>query len=270
MCQGPSLFSPLIRIERLARIAPCCLIALWGFLAPEPFAHAQGQPCSDLVAVPGEIGYQYRKAPARCEGVYQSPVMGDSLEILSFVTGSITYDLQLDKILILTAPDVSRITTAQVNVRARALPLGTYYRMDAAVTSAKSIEWPLTSVIVQTGIHSDSIGVLGWIEKDGTRIYVPFSAIPKGKPRGSSGSLAIILRSTLDIEKVQWRLWIEGRANQTPSWQTLGGVTPNAIRAGDPIRLPVDAPSQRLDLEIAAKIANSDDWLKARLPVFIP
>jgi hypothetical protein len=73
------------------------------------------------------MGYQYREGPARCEGLYQSPVAGESLEFLSLASGDISYDLHVDKILVVTIPDVSQFGATQVNIEARALPLGTYY-----------------------------------------------------------------------------------------------------------------------------------------------
>src|SRR5262249_17198120 len=39
--------------------------------------------CHNLQAIPGAIGYQHRLAPDRCEGMYQSPSAGESLELLS-------------------------------------------------------------------------------------------------------------------------------------------------------------------------------------------
>src|SRR5262245_643845 len=125
------------------RYASCVMIALCVALLAKPSASVQGQPCSDIQAVPGAMGYQHRSASERCEGLYQSPVAGESLEFLSFVSGSISYDLMTDKVLVVAVPDVSGLKATEVTIRARALPLGTYYRMDANVAVAKTIEWPM-------------------------------------------------------------------------------------------------------------------------------
>jgi hypothetical protein len=228
------------------------------------------QPCSDLQAVPGTMGYQHRSAPNRCEGLYQSPVAGKSLEFLSFVMGRIDYDLMTDKVLIVAVPDVSRLEATVVHVRARVLPLGTYYRMDAIVATVKAIEWPLNTVIEPAAIHADSLGVIGWIGDEAQKIYVPVSVLPKGKPPTPRGPATALLRSLVDIEEVRWRLWARDTKDQLAPWQVLGGNARDTIRAGEPIliTLPIDTTSQ--NLEIAAKKTNSNEWLKVLWPVFIP
>jgi hypothetical protein len=175
-----------------------------------------------------------------------------------------------DKVLVVAVPDVSRLEAIEVHVRARALPLGTYYRMDTTVATAKTIEWPLNAVIVPAELHADSLGVIGWIEKGGTKIYVPVSVLPKGQSPAPPLAVTVLLRSPIDIEKVQWRLWAMGTTEPSPPWQGLAGNALNTIRAGEPIKLQLAVSSQLLNLEIAAKIANADEWLKTQLRVFIP
>jgi hypothetical protein len=142
--------------------------------------------------------------------------------------------------------------------------------MDATVASGKSIEWSLSTVIAKAGIPSDSIGVIGWIVKGGAKIYVPVSVLAKGKPPGPSRSPIAILRSTVDIDQVDWRLSVQGMTGPPPRWQVLGGNIPSAFRAGDPITFQIDGASQSADLEIAAKMKGSDDWLKIKQAILIP
>ena len=252
------------------RYALCVVVALCVSWLATPAALAQGQLCSDLQAVPGPMGYQHRSVPARCEGLYQSPVAGESLEFLSFVRGSIRYDLRTDKVLVVAVPDVSQLEANEVRIRARALPLGTYYRLDTNVATAKAFDWPMNAVIAPARLSADSLGVIGWIEKGGTKIYVPVSVLPQGQSPAPQLPVIALLRSPLDIEEVRWRLWATGTTDRSPPWQVLGGETRHTIRAGEPIRLSLDASSPLLNLEIAAKTANSDGWLKILLRVFIP
>jgi hypothetical protein len=252
------------------RYALCVVVVLCVSWLATLSALAQGQLCSDLQAVPGPMGYQHRPAPKRCEGLYQSPVAGESLEFLSFVSGSIRYDLMTDKVLVVAVPDVSRLEATEVHVRARALPLGTYYRLDTNVATAKAFDWPLNVVIAPAGLHADSLGVIGWIEKGVTKIYVPVSVLAKGESPAPQLPVIALLRSPIDIEEVRWRLWATGTTDRSPPWQVLGGEARNTIRAGEPIRLSLAASSPLLNLEIAAKMANSDEWLKTQLRVFIP
>jgi len=74
----------------------------------------------------------------------------------------------------------------------------------------------------------------------------------------------------VDIQKVQWRLWADGATDQPLSWQLLGGNARNRIQAGDPIKLSMARSSQVLNLEVAARMANSDASLKILLRVYMP
>src|SRR5215469_7010425 len=69
-------------------------------LAPMP---ALAASCADLHPANGPMGYRERSAPDRCEGIYQSPVAGEILELLSFVRHPIDFDPQVDKVLKITA-----------------------------------------------------------------------------------------------------------------------------------------------------------------------
>jgi hypothetical protein len=122
--------------------------------------------------------------------------------------------------------------------------------MNAIVNSAMSVEWPLNTVIAQAGIQADNLGVIGWIDKGGAKIYIPIYVLAKGKSSRPSHSMIAILRSTVDLERVEWRLWPKGMSGKQPAWIVLGGNVPTAVRAGDPIKLQIAAASQRVDLEI--------------------
>jgi hypothetical protein len=256
--------------EYSMRYASWGKFALCVSLLPRASVLPQSQPCTSVQAAPGASGYQHRSAPDRCEGIYQSPVAGESLEFMSFVVDGISYDLDRDKVLVVTVPDVSRLQATEVSVRVRALPLRVYYRMDVTVASAKAIEWPLNTTISPAGYLADSIGAIGWIEKTESKIYVPITVVPKGKPTPSQRAAVAIFRSTVEIEQVQWRLWATETTKQPPPWNMLNSNPRNMIRAGTPIRLPIAGSSQILNLELAAKPANSDTWLKTLLRVFVP
>jgi hypothetical protein len=55
-----------------------------------------------------------------------------------------------------------------------------------------------------------------------------------------------------------------------PQWRALERQS-GAIRAGEPIKIPiVGAASGTQTLDIAARLANVDDWLKSQLLIFLP
>jgi hypothetical protein len=244
-------------------------VALFISVSVTPALPVLGQSCSDVQAVSGVMGYQWRSNSERCEGLYESPVAG-TLEFLSLITGAISYDPSTDKVLAVFVPDVGSLQATAVNVRASALELGTYYRMDAKVDSAKSMDWPLSAVITPADLHSDDIGVLGWIERGDAKIYVPVLVFNKTKPHGWDAATVAILRSSDDVEDVRWRLWSTIERGRTPEWRTLRPGLGGTIRAGEPIRLSIAKSPRIQNLEIAARISNSDEWLTALLRVFVP
>ncbi len=252
----------------LPRRAACAVLITLLPLGSE--THAQLPSCSGVQAIAGAMGYQQRSAAPRCEGFYQSPVAGESLEILSLVVGAIAYDLTADKILVIAVPEVSRLEVNQVNVAARALPLGTYYRMDASVDSGGSLRWPLATVIAPARLYADTIGVIGWVRKGSTRIYVPVTVFSDGHSSDAKRPATAVLRSSVDIEKILWRSWVEG-GGMPPQYHGLQGANPRMVRAGEPVAIPVDGPEATVViLEVAAKMANADNWITNQFRVFNP
>jgi len=250
--------------DALSWVAPLVLlICILGIRLP-PLA---AQACTEVQPVQGANGYQARSGPDRCEGLYRSPVAGESIALLALQNGDIAFDLQNDRTLVVSVPDVSRFSTSKVAVHVRALPLGLYYRMDATVESGGSIDWPITAVIVPVKIHPDSLGVVGTIESGGNRVFVPVTIFAKGKPSPPHRSATAVFRSTVDVEQVRWRIY-SPTSSSVPKYETASSHVP--VRAGDPIRLSVPLTASPVNLEIAVKKTNSDDWMKLLLPVLVP
>src|SRR5258708_39396986 len=106
----------------LPRRAACAVLITLLPLGSE--THAQLPSCSGVQAIAGAMGYQQRSAAPRCEGFYQSPGAGESLEILSLGVGAIAYDLTADQILGIAVPEVIRLEVYLVTVAVLALPAG--------------------------------------------------------------------------------------------------------------------------------------------------
>jgi hypothetical protein len=227
------------------------------------------QACTEVQPISGAVGYQARSGSDRCEGLYRSPAAGESIELLALQNGGIAFDLQNDRILIVSVPDVSRFSTSKVAVRVRALPLGLYYRMDAMVESGGTIDWPITAVVVPAQIHADSLGVVGSIESGGNKVFVPVTISRREKPSPSPlhDSATAVFRSTVDVEQVKWRTYSPTSAS-VPGYQNVSSQFP--VRAGDPIRLSLPLTPSPVNLEIAAKKTNSDQWMKLVLRVLVP
>jgi hypothetical protein len=180
--------------------------------------------------------------------------------------------LESDKVILVNVPDVSRLEATSIQVQARALALGTYYRMDTTIDSGGSIEWPLTTVIDAVGLHSSEIGIFGrTVDKNQADIFVPVSVTAKGRALKPQHATVAVFRSAIDIEDVRWRVWTVADIGQLSRYKPLEGNAPKTIRAGEPIRLSLPSSPYVQKLQVAAKMANSDEWLNnTLLTVFVP
>jgi hypothetical protein len=218
---------------------------------------AQGLRCAGVNPDSGPLGYRERSGDVRCEGLYRSPVAGAALELLSLTAGPIDFVLRPDAILYVASPDLSALKAAKLTLQARALPLGTYYRMDATIDSRATFKWP-ASALDQAKLTHDLIGVVGWVEQNSNRIYLPIS-VSDGNPKtAGNASLFAIIRASADVEQLSWRTWPEGKSGAVTNWENLDA----SYRAGQPIRLELKINRGTALFELAAKTVGSDDWVK--------
>ena len=89
-----------------------------------------------------KTGYRIR-SHNRCEGFYESDVSSGSLNIVSVTQGKFKFKLDSNE-MITVSPIVNNKT---VNIRAVAIPLRTYYRMDAQLDPKTNIKWPVADVL---------------------------------------------------------------------------------------------------------------------------
>ena len=168
-------------------------------------------------------------------------------------------------------PGVSQLQASQIFVSARALRAGTYYGMDAIVGSAGTFKWPLDAVLAPAKLPPDTIGVVGWINRDLGKYYVPVSVIPENVAASAPRPPTMILRSSLDIELLRWRSWRESGNARVSDWTTVGGVNPARIRAGQAVTLELRGqPSGAIVIEIASKYANVDRIQTQLVRVIMP
>jgi hypothetical protein len=227
---------------------------------------ALAQPCPiDLRPADGNFGYRHRATPDRCEGLYSAPVAGEALEVLSFVTGRPGFDGQADRNLIISAPDVHVLSAHRVVVVARALPFRVYYRMDATIPSAGSMQWPVGEVVLPAGLDPRNIGLVGRVHAGDATIYVPLRlSVSNAETLQAAPRPIITFRAPIDLQSFQWRLYEVGGV--ASPWNKYG----LAIYAGDPIVLTLDAPAGRvMTLDVAARPEGSD-FIQNRLKIFIP
>lgn len=221
-------------------------------------------PCDPaLRPVQGEAGYTPRRNHVdrdafRCEGLYVSPISAPGLELVSLLRGRIRYDLQPQARLIVRAPSSPSGGTGGIHIRAMALPLKTYYRMDATLDESRQIEWPVGEVLLPLGLDPARIGVFGWVETDRSKLFLPLRVAPKGTPSGRE-PIEIGVRTTTTLDRLLWRVAEESPSAQPGRWEPLTGD----FSAGKTITISLpEGPAGVLIVEVVGQLHGSQEWTR--------
>ncbi len=158
--------------------------------------------CDSRIRPANSYEIKYRERDNRCEGMYRSDVASFGFSIVGVIQGKFQYRLDRQEKLIVSSPFLQNQT---VNIRAMALPLTTYYRMDAKIDQEDSLIWPVGDVLYQENLGNESIGVFGWIGKEEDKIYVPVKVTSEMRPSLEDSVTYIYLKASKDVKNVKWR-----------------------------------------------------------------
>lgn len=247
-----------------------CLLGVV-FLIAATLVPVQAASCDPVLApFPGsDLGYTAHDD--RCEGFYVSNVSSESLEVVSVLYGNLHFDWKPDVVIEVSAPTY---TKGAVNIRAVAIPLKTYYRMDGTVSPKKSLRWPVKDVVFPGQLTAQRLGVFGWVGTESDKTFVPLRVTQKDRAKSvpAKENTYLIVRSSVDVDTVTWRYSsAEGkRCSKFNQWQEH----PNApVNAGWPVTITLPKrPAQKDDLclEIAAKERDNDEWLSLSIRIWRP
>ncbi|MGD2087821.1 MAG: hypothetical protein PVH61_16705 [Candidatus Aminicenantes bacterium] len=217
----------------------------------------------ELVPVKGELGYKQR-SKNRKEGFYEKST-GGSLEVVSLLYGALSFDWNPGVVLEILPPgDMKRM----VKIRARAIPLKTYYQMDSSVSPKESLKWPINDVLYKAGLKANMIGVFGWFGRENEKTFVPLKIFQKGKSPTNDNMIFLTVRADVDVEKVICRFSeiVTGKnLKSAEGWKEIGDY----INAGHAITVELpDRNSGELCVEIKAKPGSSGTWLPLKITVF--
>lgn len=223
-------------------------MALGGVWAALVAAGATAQECERLPPGPGATGYQLRRGSDRCEGIYVSPVSGGGMQLVSLTFGRIAYEPERDATLVVKAP-----ATAGTGLKLQGIgiPIGLYYRLDAALGADRAFQLPLGSVIRPNRIPSTDLGLLAYRDSGaGRRIYVPVHVGIDPAKLPPAGAALAVARPDSDVQNVRWRL-------------TQGGAAPGEFRPVASAQGPVPS-GNRLEIALPALDGASDATLELR------
>jgi hypothetical protein len=112
-------------------------------------------PCPDLAPDNGPLGFRRRTHGDRCEGFYKGNVSGEALSVAYLMSGRLPAGSEVEV--------RSVASNLEINVRAIALPLGTYYRMEGIVGPKTILRWPLSEVVqASQNLKGTDLGLYGW------------------------------------------------------------------------------------------------------------
>ncbi len=236
------------------------------FLAGTPSGAQQyaEAPCDALRPVTNAMGYRVREANVRCEGLYESVVRAIDLELVGVMAGA-PLDFSQSPVEVV-GPDIvdmpSQLIGQTIQVRAVALPLKTYYRMDGVLDDNSRLLWPIDEVIQPAGLGAGDLALYGWVGTELDKTFVPVRAAAGGADNAGTGVVKLMLRVSSHAEKVYWKT-AENGVETDWALAVEGPVGSGQTIAVD---LPQGSPSL-VRVDVTAKPKNSDDWTTIRFNV---
>jgi hypothetical protein len=227
---------------------------------------AQEKKCYPLHPLPGSLS-QYQLRANRCEGLYVADVASESIDVVSFTLGTISFELNSETQLRVSA----RTASQEVHVRAVALPRRTYYRMDATIPSDSILVWPVADVLLPERLGADRVGVFAWTGTEDKKIFAPVHVVTTdldNVARRDEPNLYIEL--PFDADRIKWR-WAplqQSRCSDFHKWQD---ATTSPVTAGWPVKIKLSGVPPGLScLEVAATSQVSSSWQTLSTRVEMP
>lgn len=223
-----------------------------------PLDAADRVPCASLVPDHGALGFRRRTGDDRCEGFYKSNVSGEALSIAFLVAGQVPSASLLE----ISGAGPAR----EVNVRAVALPLGIYYRMDAIVTPRQPLRWPLAEVVqASQSLKASDLGLYGWFGDAARPTYTPVRAkAPGAQQVADQQPVRLGIRANVALDLVNYNVADDAscRFGSQP-WKRLA----TDVRPGGILTIVLHGEGPAMCVSLRGKPADSDasEALTARI-----
>jgi hypothetical protein len=213
-------------------------------------AHMALSQC-DLTLSPSEnTKIAYKTRGNRCEGAYAAKVGAPTLDVVGFTVGKFSYKLEKDEII-----TIENMSGGNIFIRASAIPLHTYYRMDAALQKDKALTWEIKDVLLSLNIPSNLLGVYAWSGTEKNKLFSPVTALSSTTNKMDK-NLYFLIRPSSKVLGVKYRYARDGE--NFPSYQNV--VTSG--KAGEPILILLpENLSGKYHVDIAAMLESKSDWV---------
>lgn len=200
----------------------------------------------------------YKTRGNRCEGAYIAKVGAPSLDIVGFTIGQFSYKLERSEMI-----TIKNLFGSNIFIRASALPLNTYYRMDAFLEKDKTLKWEIKDVLFDLNIPSNSLGVYGWSGTEKEKVFLPVKPVSFSNSK-SDNKLYLVIRSSSKVLGVKYRYAPLGL--NFSKYENIN----ETIRAGQPIVivLPANLEGEHI-VEVAAMLESKSEWVKNQYQLLI-
>lgn len=232
------------------------LLIIFCLLLCKNFSFGQ---CDNTLHPSDNAQVAYKSRGDRCEGEYSARVGAPSLEIVSLTIGTFAYKLEQTESIQIKNP-----TGTDINIRSSAIPIRTYYRMDAFLANGQTLKWDIKDVIYNLKIPSNSLGVYGWAGPDNDKTYVPVKPISSIYDKTNT-NIFLIVRPSAKVLSAKYRY-----ATVAQNLHQYKDVN-RSFETGQPIviTLPSDLQGSYL-IEITAQLESGSGWIKRQYKISIP
>lgn len=225
------------------KVLRACVSIPLGALLSASLAASADFHCADLKPSDRQPSYQRVPGQMRCEGFYAQNVSQPFIELVS-LTGSAP-PMQSGGVL-----QMSGSGLAPIQLVVHPLRPGPFYRMDARIEAASSLQWNATPMLDATGLQLRDLGFLAIVARDDGMLTV----VPVAFSNSSSTPANVvqgILRVSVPVNTVAWRrLRLDGIDDGTGAWREIPGPARFAWeRIPFTLDLPTDGRGVRVEVE---------------------
>lgn len=259
-------------MRQAAKISASILVVL--FVLPPIFspilADSQAQACdASIQSVDGSLGYGRREGDVRCEGLYRSPVGAPSIEVVSFYQGVLAYSLSDSVVLQVSVSRDNRDLPDSIHIRAQALPLNTFYRMDASLAVGDALHWPVNDVLLPAGINSQRIGLYAWTGTEQEKTLIPVVVHEDrglAQPDSDNTTASLKVRCAVATESVWWRSY---ESDTKPSQWVC--IDEPYLSPGSIVTIELTKSLNSISaIEVAAELPDRDEWQTLLVKLLLP
>lgn len=200
----------------------------------------------------------YKTRGSKCEGAYTAKVGAPSLDIVGFTVGKFSYKLERNETI-----SIENLSHDNIFIRASAIALNTYYRMDAAIQKNKTLTWDIKDVLLDLHIPSNLLGVYGWSGTEKSKRYSPVKPLSSLYDK-TDKKLHLIIRPSSKVLEVKYRYFRQG--DNIPAYQNAAG----SGKAGGPILIVLpENLSGAYQVDVAALLESKSDWVTGQYQLSI-